>query len=146
VLARFHARGSQIYTCKGTAGIDGGATTYAWTLKAPDAKLYDDECALAATHFAGPTWQSSIDGSAVVGARVAGAPSPLSDAIPWLLLKAVSNTGEGIFASVTAIQRVDTTGGVAPATGCSQSTVDTDTSVPYTATYYFYVGGSWDGG
>ena len=38
-----HAVGAQIYTCtaSGDAGADAGGSSYAWLLKAPDAKLYD---------------------------------------------------------------------------------------------------------
>ena len=62
-------------------------------------------------------------------------------AIPWLLLRASSTTGTGVFTNVTYVQRLNTTGGVAPATGCGASTSGTDTSVAYTADYYFYTGG-----
>ena len=37
------------------------------------------------------------------------------NAIPWLRLHAVSTEGPGIFADTTFIQRVNTTGGKAPA-------------------------------
>jgi hypothetical protein len=142
---RFHAEGFQVYTCTGTAGADGGATTYAWKLKAPDATLYDDTCAAVGTHYAGPTWESDADGSTVVGSRIAGFTVDAS-AVPWLLLSATANTGTGIFSSITYIQRVDTTGGLMPTSGCSAATVNTDQSVPYTATYYFYTGPASDAG
>ena len=35
-------------------------------------------------------------------------------AIPWLLLRATSTTGTGVFTNVTYVQRLNTTGGVAP--------------------------------
>jgi hypothetical protein len=38
--------GSQVYTC-----TDGH-----WTLKAPDARLLDEQGQVIGTHFAGPTW------------------------------------------------------------------------------------------
>lgn len=34
---------------------------------------------------------------------------------------------------------LNTAGGEAPATGCDATTVDTETRVPYSADYYFYV-------
>jgi hypothetical protein len=44
-------------------------------------------------------------------------------------------SGTGVFAKVTFIHRLDTTGGVAPAGKCTKGkTVE----VPYTANYYFY--------
>jgi hypothetical protein len=138
LVKRLRATGTQIYTCKGG---DGG--TYAWTFKAPDAKLFDETgCPVIGTHFAGPTWKSD-DGSSVVGAKVASVNSPLSSTVPWLLLKAASTAGTGIFSSVTAVQRLDTVGGAAPASGCDAGYVDQETAVPYTANYYFYSGGTW---
>ena len=37
---------------------------------------------------------------------------------------------------ITSIQRVNTVGGVAPKTGCSQSTIGTTARIPYAADYY----------
>jgi hypothetical protein len=143
---KVHATGAQVYTCTATTaaadgGTDGGATTYAWTLKAPDAKLYDENNAQVGTHFAGPTWLST-DGSDVVGARVASVDAPLADAIPWLLLKATSHMGSGVFMDVTYIHRLNTTKGKAPATGCDAASVNAETRVDYTADYWFYKGGA----
>ncbi|HVZ74777.1 MAG TPA: DUF3455 domain-containing protein [Polyangia bacterium] len=141
---QLHAIGSQIYTCTGTttAGADGGAgtTTYAWVLKQPDAKLYDTTNTQVATHGLGPNWTSIKDGSVVNGTKIAAVDSPLSDAIQWLLLKASSHTGTGVFSDVTYVQRVNTTKGKAPATGCDAAHANTDTSSAYTADYYFYTG------
>jgi hypothetical protein len=145
---RTFAQGSQIYTCAATqTASDGGtsATTYAWTLKEPQATLYDDSCKAVGTHFAGPTWKWTADGSQVVGSRVAAADSPVG-AIQWLLLAGVSHSGAGMMADVSYVQRLFTVGGVAPATGCDAGTVTQVQSVPYTATYYFYKGGAPDGG
>ena len=137
---RVHAVGVQIYTCTPPTG--GGATaSYTWALKAPDAKLYDTSCTLVGTHGAGPSWRSEADGSTVVGAAVASVDAPdTHTAVPWLLLKAVSHTGTGVMSDVIAVQRVDTQGGVAPTSGCDAAHVGSDTSVAYTATYYFYTG------
>jgi hypothetical protein len=135
LMLRYRAQGTQIYTCKAT---DGAATSFAWSFKAPQATLLSESCAPVGTHFAGPTWKADADQSAVVGTKVAEAPAPASGAIPWLLLKASSTTGQGLMNSVVAVQRVDTAGGVAPADQCSAATVGTELRVPYTATYYFY--------
>jgi hypothetical protein len=88
----------------------------------------------------GPTWTSK-DGSSVVGKKLAQADAPESTAVPWLLLGAVSTTGAGIFADVTFVQRTATSGGKAPAVGCGADNQGAETSVPYTADYYFYRGG-----
>jgi hypothetical protein len=92
-------------------------------------------------HFAGPTWQSTVDNSQVAGMAIGNSPSPMAGNIPWLLLKAKSHMGQGVLSGVTYVQRVDTSGGVAPATGCNAATVGTDQAVPYSANYYFYTGG-----
>jgi hypothetical protein len=64
-------------------------------------------------------------------------------AIPWLLLEAagaqLGPTGGGLLTRTTFIQRLNTTGGLAPSTGCSQSTdVGAVALVPYTADYFLY--------
>jgi hypothetical protein len=121
-----HAVGVQIYSC----------TPIGWTFVAPRANLYKDNGELVATHFAGPTWQGK-DGSTVVGARVNGVTVDAT-AVPWLLLSAVSTT-EGRFAKTTFIQRIATTGGLAPAAAsCNASTAGAQAEVPYTADYTFW--------
>lgn len=130
-----HAVGVQIYSCNATA------TGYAWTFVAPRADLYDHRGRKPiGTHFAGPTWRAS-DGSKVVGARVDGATVD-PKAIDWLLLSAVS-TAEGPrgddLADTTFIQRINTTGGLAPAAAnCNAATAGTTVEVPYTADYVFW--------
>jgi hypothetical protein len=124
------AEGVQIYACGGAAGA------YAWAFQAPEAKLIDSRGQPAGTHYAGPTWEG-VDGSKVVGAKVEGAtPDPV--AIPWLLLRAASNAGAGRMADVTFMQRIQTSGGLAPATGCSPATAGAVARVPYRAAYCFY--------
>ena len=63
-------------------------------------------------------------------------------AIPWLLLSAASTAsgpdGDRL-AHTTFIQRIATTGGLAPAAaGCNAGTAGTSAEVPYTADYYFW--------
>jgi hypothetical protein len=129
----FDAIGVQIYACSAvTAG-------YAWVFKAPEATLYNNGGHVAGKHYVGPTWEAN-DGSTVVGAKIAAA-TPDPTAIPWLLLGAVSHAGDGRMTDVTYIQRLETTGGIAPASGCDATTVGASARVPYTATYYFYEAG-----
>jgi hypothetical protein len=134
-----HAEGAQIYTCTASGGGAADAT-YAWVLKAPDARLYDATGAQIGTHGAGPSWTSS-DGSVATGMKLAELPSPLPDAIAWLLLRASSTSGVGALGGVTYVQRLSTTGGVAPASGCDATTVGAEVREGYTAEYYFYGGG-----
>jgi hypothetical protein len=132
LTAKGLAHGTQNYEC---AASDKGG--FAWKLVGPEAQLADDSGKPLAHHFAGPTWESP-DGSRVVGEVKAKADAPGGNAIPWLLLKAKSTSGSGIFGKVTSIQRLDTSGGVAPATGCDAASVGKKQNVEYRATYYFY--------
>lgn len=127
-----HAKGDQIYTCQSDA--DG---KFAWTLKAPDAELKDRKDKVIGQHSAGPKWTLK-DGSEVTGKAAAHVDSLDSDSIPWLLVNVTSNSGKGQLASVTAIQRVHTHGGKAPAYGCDESHKGEETKSAYTADYYFF--------
>ncbi len=129
-----YAQGSQIYVVTETSpGV------YAWVFKAPDADLFANANYNGngvGSHFAGPTWKSN-SGSNVVGIRLQGATVD-PNSIPWLLLGAVSSQGPGVLDGTTFVQRVNTVGGKAPATGANASTVGQEIDVPYTAEYYFY--------
>ena len=115
-------------------------------LKQPDAVLYDSSFAQVGTHGAGPNWTSTVDASVVNAARIAQAPSTATGAIAWLLLQTSSTTGTGVFSDITYVQRLNTAGGPAPATGCDATTAATETRIPYSADYYFFTGGPTDGG
>jgi len=131
----FHARakGYQVYTCKEEAG------QYSWTLKGPEAQLFDESGNSAGHHSAGPTWQLN-DGSTVTGKAAARFDPSDKNAVPWLLLTAGDHSGSGLLNNVTHIQRLNTKGGKAPAAGCDASHVGNDTRVAYTADYFFYGG------
>ncbi|HEY6476406.1 MAG TPA: DUF3455 domain-containing protein [Polyangia bacterium] len=133
-IARLHATGAQVYKCAATGGA------YTWTLQRPDAILHDATGAAVGTHGAGPAWTSK-DGSAVVGAKVEQAPAPVASAVPWLLLRATSTSGRGLFSGVTFVQRFDTKGGMPPAGGCDASHAGAENRASYSADYYFYSGG-----
>jgi FtsP/CotA-like multicopper oxidase with cupredoxin domain len=129
-----HAVGVQIYSCGNTP------SGYRWNFVAPRADLYDDKGKLVTTHFAGPTWQAK-DGSRVVG-RVVDRVTVDATAIPWLVLSAASTAGgeEGDrLVGTTYIQRIATTGGLAPAADeCNADAAGVTAEVPYTADYYFW--------
>ncbi len=130
------AAGVQIYECK--ASKDQPAR-FEWVFKAPEADLLDSAGKKVGRHYAGPTWESD-DGSKVVGEVKAKDSGPDPDAIPWLLLAAKSTSGNGVFAKTQSIQRVNTSGGKAPAEGCDESQLGKEARVPYKATYRFYSG------
>jgi hypothetical protein len=132
LILKAHAKGYQIYVCQ-----PGPDQKLAWVLKAPDAQLFDTRNKLIAKHYAGPTWKH-IDGSEVVGKVESRHEKPDSDSIPWLLLTAVSHAGNGVFANVTMIQRLDTKGGQPPQSGCDEAHRNAETKSAYSADYYFY--------
>ena len=126
----FHAYavGVQVYKWNGSS----------WVFVEPVANLYADRGfhGQVGTHYAGPTWESN-SGSKVVGRRVQNTGcTPDANAIPWLKLEKVTADGPGIFDGVTFIQRVNTTGGVAPA--APGTFVGEEARIPYTAEYFFY--------
>ena len=126
LATRLYARGVQIYRWNGTS----------WVFVAPSALLYADPegRGQVGSHYAGPSWES-MSGSKVVG-TVLRRCTPDASAIPWLLLGSVSSDGPGIFHDTKFIQRVNTTGGLAPLE--PGSVTGETTSVPYRAEYLFY--------
>lgn len=99
--------------------------------------------------FGSATWQSSRDGSRVWGQTLNSIPAgsdascPNPGAIGCLLLQAIGSekgpAGGQSMARTTFIQRLNTQGGSAPATGCSVAAdVGKQTLVPYSADYYFF--------
>jgi Protein of unknown function (DUF3455) len=131
LLLRVNAKGDQVYICQE------GVTQFAWALKAPDAQLFDKDGKPFGKHFAGPSWEAS-DGSRVTGKAVANAPSPDADSIPWLLVNIVNHEGTGVLSRATSIQRLNTKGGKAPASGCDGAHAGQEIRVPYSADYLFY--------
>ena len=127
-IGKYAARGVQIYVC----GVKGGANE--WGFKAPEAELIDAQGRWFAKHYAGPTWEAP-DGSKIVGKILASEPAPKADAISWLLLSTESS-GSGVLAGARFVQRVNTSGGVAPTGACP--TPGIERRVDYTADYIFY--------
>jgi hypothetical protein len=120
--------GTQNYTCV----VPAGATTGAFTGgSVPEAKLLGTGGWIH--HFAGPSWQSKKDGSLVTAARSAG--SDREGTIPELLLKINSHSGKGILTKADWINRVLTSGGVAPAGTCKAGKT---VKVSYGAIYVFW--------
>jgi Protein of unknown function (DUF3455) len=145
-----HAIGTQDYIC-----LPSGAG-FAWTFFGPQATLFDGPDKQVATHFLSPnpfesgtpraTWQHSKDTSTVWAVATASSSDPAfvaPGAIPWLLLQVVGAqqgpTGGDKLSGATFIHRLNTSGGVAPSTGCTVSTdVGKRALVPYTADYFLY--------
>ncbi len=136
-VLQLSAKGTQNYKCQ--AASAGGAE---WKLVAPDSELFraaEPGGEVAGKNSAGPSW-TLTDGSGIKGdvAAAKKAASPEAGSIPWLLVPTQSNGQAGGLQGVTFVQRVQTHGGAAPATGCDAASVGAETKVPYTAVYVFY--------
>ena len=149
-----HGRGTQNYVCLPSA------SGFAFTLFTPQATLSDDKSEQVITHYFSPTlspippevrntiratWQHSD--TSTVWAKVIGSYSNAGFVtrgdIPLLLLQVVGAqdgpAGGNTLSRTTFIQRLKTSGGAAPSTGCAESRdVGHEAFVPYEADYFFY--------
>ena len=134
VQFRFHTLPTsvQIYTCKQTS------QGFAWSGPDPDAILENDKKTLTVHHYKGPTWEAT-DGSIVHsdGSLAKHFLPNNKDAVHWLELPAKGPAKQ--FAKVKVIQRVDTSGGIAPDKPCDAQHAGDQERVNYAATYLFYV-------
>jgi hypothetical protein len=163
-----HAVGTQGYVCLPTstgaswtanpsrpeatlfAGAPGHDVQIITHFLSPDTN--PNEFAPKALPFGNATWQSSLDSSKVWGQTLHMIPAgsdascPNTGAIGCVLLQSIGSekgpAGGKIMTRTTFIERLNTQGGSAPATGCSVAAdVGKQTLVPYTADYYFFSGG-----
>jgi len=99
--------------------------------------------------FGDATWQSSFDSSKVWAQKTSFIPAgsdascPNEGAIDCLLLQTIGSapgpTGGSTLTKTSFIQRLNTRGGSAPATGCTtQADVGRQALVPYSADYHFF--------
>jgi uncharacterized protein DUF3455 len=120
--------GTQNYTCVvPTDAAEGGYTG----TSVPEAQLIGTGGRIH--HFAGPTWQSLRDNSLVTASKDGQADR--AGAIPELRLKVTSHSGSGILTKADYINRLYTSGGVAPGGSCTAGQV---VKVPYKAVYVFW--------
>ena len=160
-----HGAGTQGYVCLPTST----GASWTVNNARPEATLFANifgEAVQIITHFLSPvenpngigpnpsrfgdvTWQSSFDSSRVWAQKenfiTAGTDSscPNSGAIDCLLLQAIGSaegpTGGRSLTKTTFIQRLNTKGGSAPATGCLVAgDVGKQVLVPYSADYFFF--------
>jgi hypothetical protein len=150
-----HAFGTQNYIC-----LPSGAG-FKYVLFTPEATLFEHRAKQVTTHFFSPnpeeggtvraTWQHSRDTSSFWGKAIdsidhtSNPELVAAGAIPWVLLaKAGVAEGPGggdTLTKTTFVQRLNTSGGVAPATGCaSLADVGKQAFQPYEADYFFYSG------
>ena len=126
-----HAKGDQIYQCT----VNKGA--YSWQTQAPDAHLFDEQGQIVGNHTAGPIWEYK-EGSRVLGRVVSKLDRTPEKSISWLLVEVVSNKGDGLFANVDFINRINTQGGLPPLSGCDANHLGAEKRSRYSADYIFY--------
>jgi hypothetical protein len=125
------AAGVHVYQCQ--AAPDG--SFYRWVFMAPEATLSDGPRSVGTLTIPN-FWESDSDRSSVAGfVRSTQSAGPTN--LPWALFRA-RPTGDGLFAGVSSIQRVNTVGGAAPSDGCGPDNVGTEARVNFSADYYFY--------
>jgi hypothetical protein len=133
-----HAEGAQIYECESDEH-----KRLAWHSREPIASLSLDGDTVG-RHYAGLRWGhvdesklrwEHVDGSAVQARIVASTAGAYPNDIPWLRMDVVSQTGGGALYGVTAVQRINTRGGMA-AGACGPA--GSFLSVPYSADYVFW--------
>ncbi len=150
LVLKGYAVGTQQYMCLFPG------TSAPWAFFGPQATLFKDNGKQILSHFLSPnpdengtaraTWQDSKDTSTVWAAAIASSTDPAfvaPGAIPWLLLDVVGvqdgPTGGDKLTATTFIQRLNTSGGVAPSSGCAAAgDIGKKTLVPYTTDYFFY--------
>jgi hypothetical protein len=154
-----HGVGTQNYVCVPSTT---SASGFAFSLFTPEATLFNKEGKQLITHFFSPnsdptvkppeagtirvTWEDSRDSSrvwAMLLEQSLDARFVQKDAVAWLKLQTVGvdvgTTGQGRLTKVTFIQRLNTAGGLAPASGCSTfEDLGRRAFVPYSADYFFY--------
>jgi hypothetical protein len=133
-----YAIGVQIYEVRRSPS---DPTKFVWVGIAPSAtlNLQPDFSNQVGIHYAGPSWEFTkgpYKNEKAVASKLKQA-TMNSTAIPWLLLKVVDELSS-IGNKVTYIQRVCTTGGLAPTSIPAEADLGKTQSVPYTATYLFY--------
>jgi len=128
-----NGNGVYIYQCRQALS---DPNTYVWAFVVPDATLYDGSRSVA-RHATIGLYESLSDRTSVSGVVRSSQPAGGAN-LPWVLIRAQPIGESGLFANVSSIQRVNTTGGAAPSSGCGPDNVGEEARVAYQADYYFY--------
>jgi len=128
-----NGNGVYIYQCRQSVS---DPNTYAWAFVVPDATLYEGTRSVA-RHATVGLYEALSDRSSVSGV-VRSSQAAGTANLPWVLIRAQPIGESGLFANVSSIQRVNTTGGAAPTSGCGPDNTGEEARVAYQADYYFY--------
>ncbi|MBA3595537.1 MAG: DUF3455 domain-containing protein [Polaromonas sp.] len=128
--------GEITYQCSAKKDMAG---QYEWVFVGPDARLLDRSGKQVGKYYGPPATWEAMDGSKLTAVQVAVAPNTaMAGSIPLQLVKGNPAMGSGAMQGVSYIQRVDTRGGVAPATPCTADNLNAKQIVKYQADYIFY--------
>lgn len=128
-VLQLSARGVQIFRCEKRD------TGYTWIFRQPEAQLADPGGKTVGRHGANFSFEHS-DGSRLVATVAAYDDAPDAANLRWLLMTTRSY-GDGTFAGVTHVQRINTRGGMPPAR-CEVAQAGQLLRVDFTADFVFY--------
>lgn len=132
-VLRLRAQGAQLFRCE-RLGL-GSKWSYGWIYRQPEADLFDATGRFVGSHGANFTFEHN-DGSLLVGRVLGHDEAARTEDLPWLLL-ATRAHGQGAFAKVDYVQRVNTRGGMPPQR-CSPNEQNQLLRVGFSADFIFY--------
>ena len=128
-VLRLAARGVQVFRCeqRGNESV--------WVFRVPEADLADDTGKVVARHGANFSFEHT-DGSRLLGKVQSFDEAPSREDLRWLLLTTTAY-GQGAFAGVNYVQRVNTKGGMPPAR-CETKQRNQLLRVDFSSDFVFY--------
>jgi hypothetical protein len=128
-VLKLAARGVQVFRCEKRDGQG------AWVFRQPDAELLDAAGKVVGRHGANFSFEH-VDGSRLAATIAAYDEAPKSTDLRWLLMTTRS-FGKGTFEGVTHVQRINTTGGMPPAS-CDAAHAGRVLRIDFTSDFLFY--------
>jgi hypothetical protein len=128
-VLKLAARGAQVFRCekRDTQGV--------WIFRQPDAELLDAAGKVVGRHGANFSFEHA-DGSRLVSTIAGYDDAPKPTDLRWLLMTTKSY-GKGAFEGVTHVQRVNTAGGMPPAS-CDLAHAGRILRIDFTSDFVFY--------
>lgn len=123
------ARGVQVFRCEARGNES------QWVFRVPEADLLDDSGKVVGRHGANFSFEHA-DGSRLLGKVVSYDEPPNRTDLRWLLLSTTA-FGKGAFEGVTHVQRVNTRGGMPPAS-CEAKQRNQLLRVDFSSDFIFY--------
>jgi hypothetical protein len=128
-VLKLSARGVQVFRCEKHDGQG------VWIFRQPDAELLDTAGKVVGRHGANFSFEH-VDGSRLVATIAAYDDAPKASDLKWLRLTTKS-FGKGAFDGVTDVQRVNTAGGMPPAS-CDVAHATRVLRIDFTSDFVFY--------